>query len=862
MLVALLRARCGRLAGGPGSAPGGATVVLLSAPMPRASAAPWGLLVAAALAAPGAALAAPLRVAIPDGARIPRVLSERLRADPDLRLVAGRRADVTVARGALPDGDGPVLLLLTERGGGAPWPGASEPGPLGTPSVIALAIGNSDLGHVAWKAAPQAAVRGLPPSRGLLSVVRAGRAPLILVGTVGGRRVVVWTAPLEARANRDLAAWPLLGHALHAALRSAAGQPVPELRRWRGAPLPGAGTAMLSLVVLGLLWPLTLWAFRRARRRALPAPDVLAHYARPAAARAWSEPGFARPLGGFFVFLGASVVLLGPYFWILTVLLPNRVQPFPQVDGIWGAIVGFFELLFFLFDFATGTAFARFFAANRLADPGRALKFAQLFVWWQILSGLLQVSGVALLVLAGPLPKSTYALYGFLVLLHGVVQYPGAFGAPVHLLQGTQRFDYSSIADVLEKRVFAVLLPIPFVLLGRSWGAAHPLYGEAFGAVVGLGVGAYVTQWCTLGTGLWLCGRAGLPVRPLLGAAFARAEIREMFGFGAKAIIGQVAFRAANAIEVLVLTTLLANYTEWLGIWSLLGNRFGFLVLLAYAFFDSGVPVFGEALGAGKRALGQYLVARYLQYANLWGAVVLAVLAALGLALVLGALDPQWHRAADLVVVAAFARALACPGWVSDALQRGANHPLLFSGVLTGEQVFRLILFALLVPSLQVTGLYVAILVSLSAKTIVAWWLNHRRIIPLRLSIWQSVGAPLATGGLVWLALRGATILLAPEGSMQTQALFYGGAAAAILLSFFVLGLVGGLDADGLDEIDRAGRMTSLFAPITRALSAAARAGARLSPLHGRFPQPAAAEGLAEARSLGASGPQPDPAAA
>lgn len=798
---------------------------------------------------PVTAGAEPLRVAIDTAERLPPALVARLRADPDVRVVAPASAQVTIGAGALPSGSGPALVFLRARGGGPPWPGANAPELLGEPGVLVLASRASPIASVAWNAAPQAAVRRLR-APGLRAIVRAGRAPMLLEGRVGGRRVVVWAAPLEARPNRDLAAWPLLGHALHAALRRAAGQPVPELRRWRGAPLPGSGTALLALVMLGALWPLTLFAYRRARRSPLPAPAILARYATPPAARSWSEPGFARPLGGFFVFLGASIVLLGPYFWVLTVLLPNRIQPFPQADGIWGAIVGFFELVFFLFDFATGTAFARFFAANRLLDPAKALRFAQLFVWWQILSGLLQVSGVALLVLAGPLPASTYAIYGFLVLLHGVVQYPGAFGAPVHLLQGAQRFDYASIADVLEKRVFAVLLPIPFVLIGRAWGRAHPLYGEAFGAIVGLGTGAYFTQWATLGAGLWLCRRAGLPVRPLLGAAFVKGDVREMFGFGAKAIIGQVAFRAANAVEVLVLTTLLANYTEWLGIWSLLGNRFGFLVLLAYAFFDSGVPVFGEALGAGKRALGQYLVARYLQFANLWGAVVFAVLAALGPDFIRGALDPQWHRAADLVVVAAFARALACPGWVSDALQRGANHPLLFSAVLTGEQVFRLLLFVVLVPSLQVTGLYVAILVSLSLKTIIAWWLNHRRIMPLRLSTWQSIGAPVATGALLWLVLRGATVLLAPSGSTGAQALFYGGAAAAILASFFVLALVGGLDEDGLDEIERASHMTALFAPISRTLAAAARAGARLSPLHGRFPQPAATEGLAEAKEL------------
>ena len=90
-----------------------------------------------------------------------------------------------------------------------------------------------------------------------------------------------------------------------------------------------------------------------------------------------------------------------------------------------------------------------------------------------------------------------------------------------------------------------------------------------------------------------------------------------------------------------------------------------------------------------------------------------------------------------------------------------------------------LALFVVLVPPFQITGLYVSILLSLSLKTVVAWWLNHRRIVPLRLSAWQSFGAPVLAGLTLWLALHALAWSLGPVGSIGAQALFYAGAATA-----------------------------------------------------------------------------------
>lgn len=804
----------------------------------------------------GQTWAAPISVRVDDES-----MRARLAVDPDI-VLAAQGADVEVR--TRPDDAAPVrptLVFLDEGSAKRPLTVLPAPGAL-APAEIVTWAGPADhpLARLPWRAAPRAAVRRVTAPPGFSVLVKAGADPLLLEGTVAGVRVLLWTAPVSARPNRDLMAWPLIGYTLHAAVVTLAGRSVEPLSQWEAAPLPGRRSALVITAVLLLIWPVVLLLFRRARRAPPADPALVARYAAPspaqparnttAGASLWTTPGFARPLAGFFVFLASTLLLLAPYYGLVTVLIPNRVQPFPQAAGMWDSVGELVLIVFYLFDFGTETACIRFFAAHRRSDPQRALRYAQLYLWWQILSGLLQLTALALVVFSGPFRNGPYAYVGFFLLLHALGQFPGFNFVCSVLLQGTQRFDFVSLAEVVDHRVLRVIIPIPFILVGRAWGADHPAYGQVFGAVIGLGAGGLASYWLSFAFALVLCRRAGLPLGPLFGASFTRTEIRDFFAFGWRAIPGQLAYNAARSVEIILIASLLHNYTEWLGIWGLLQMRFAFLAILSYRFFNSGVPVFAEALEEHKRSYAQYIVARYLQFAFLWSAVLFAVLAGLGPTFIRVALDPQWHRAAEFVAVAAFAAALGCPGWVADALQRGANRPLLYSLIVAGEQATRLLLFAILVPKLQFVGLFAAITLSLTLKTVVTWYLSHRLILRLRLSLWQSVGAPLVAGLLLFVALKALVGLAAPSSSAGGQVLFYGGAFGSFLASFFLLALLGGLDEDGLGEIDRASRMSGVLRPMAALFFAAARAGAHLSPWHGRFVQPAANDAHRETTEL------------
>jgi len=68
---------------------------------------------------------------------------------------------------------------------------------------------------------------------------------------------------------------------------------------------------------------------------------------------------------------------------------------------------------------------------------------------------------------------------------------------------------------------------------------------------------------------------------------------------------------------------------------------------------------------------------------------------------------------------------------------------------------------------------------------------------------------------------------------------------------FFFYALAGGWDDTGLDEIDEANRMSGFLRPVVNLVfTHPSRWGAKLSPLHGRFPIKMRSLAMEEARLL------------
>jgi O-antigen/teichoic acid export membrane protein len=265
---------------------------------------------------------------------------------------------------------------------------------------------------------------------------------------------------------------------------------------------------------------------------------------------------------------------------------------------------------------------------------------------------------------------------------------------------------------------------------------------------------------------------------------------------------------------------------------------------------DGVMAAISEAVSHGKRILSTYYAAVSYKWGGLISAFIGAVLVAVAPSFLVGATGPEFHRSALYVVPLAFWGAIQYLAWVGDTVQLGANKPYLKTILTFGEQGTRILFLLLLLTFLQVPALIIAYFIGLLAKGIVSFVVNHKFCFPQKIYIYQSFIAPLLAGGVHFILLRGVAALVWRGEQVTSMLLFF----LAILPSFpvflFLYGLAGGWDDGTLGELRTAVEMSGGMRRVVWLIWASSAAGARLSPLHNRFPMRIREAAMAEARAL------------
>lgn len=101
---------------------------------------------------------------------------------------------------------------------------------------------------------------------------------------------------------------------------------------------------------------------------------------------------FPSPAGRLPGRLSIGLVLFIPLIIYQNLILPTYILPSAQALGIWGRVVQFFNLAWTFFDMGTSIAFIKYLSQYRVHDPKKGIQYGQVFVWWQILSGAVQVT--------------------------------------------------------------------------------------------------------------------------------------------------------------------------------------------------------------------------------------------------------------------------------------------------------------------------------------------------------------------------------------------------------------------------------------------------------------------------------------
>jgi len=765
-------------------------------------------------------------------------IAARVQAGAGLVLIPGAQSDSASA----------ALLL------GFPVTLARKENPV---SLTEIKIDDPLLKEIAWNSSPQARERFemLTP----LSSVQP------LVTTYENGEWVLWQARpniyvfngiLNTTSNTQIQEWAYFNYLVYHLTLRAGGRTPLAFADYPASPVPHADERNILLVFMGLMLATTFTVFFFVRRYSLAHPEALDEItlehdklATQSTSPQWENVGFHRPLGGFLVALSIGLVLFIPLIIFQNLILPVFILPSAQALGIWGRVTQFFNVAWLFFDMGTSIAFIKYLSEYRVHDPKKGIQYGQVFVWWQVLSGAVQVSLVIGLASTFA-PRSAYALYAWSIIIHAIIQVPGFYQVFRHALTGFQRLDYSRLLEIGLNVIMPMLMQPIFVTLMFLWGKSNPMYGRATGGLLGLGMAAYAAELCTFLWGFWLYRRARYNVRILFMAHFDWDIIKTSFKFGVFEMLGSAAWSFGQAAEIAITQARLINYAEIWGNWGMAQN-FIFAFNVTQTLNDGVMPAISEAFSSGKKLLAQYYTVMAYKYNGLVSAFLAAVLLAVAPRFIIGASGMEFQRAAVYVIPLIIWGAFQYPSWVGDNVQLGANKPYLKSILVFSEQVIRVILAWILLERFQVTALIIAYFVGLFFKGITAYIINNRYCYPQRFFIWQSLAAPLLSGVTHFAILWFVTGLIWKGDQISSVLIFLVGILPSFPLYMFFYGIYGGWDADTLAELKEAVEMTGPVHFLTHyGIYAPTALGARLSPLTGRFPISIRAAAMLEAADL------------
>ncbi len=577
----------------------------------------------------------------------------------------------------------------------------------------------------------------------------------------------------------------------------------------------------------------------------------------------WKVPGFHRPLGGFMqnyfllilTYLG-GMVLLG-------FVIPQIILPFPEALGFNSLITTFFSFLFTFLDFGIGDSLERYVAQYHAADPEKALQFVRFFIWFQMISGLAQITGIAFFSFIWLRNTDiTYATWFFI--FHSLLQYPGMLGIYKSSLNAFQRFDKSNVVGFVQTVVMESSTRIICILLGRFLGAQNPVIGELVGATIGYIVGSYLDDFFAfllaahyfrqilkpLGYGLWDT------IRPII----TREVARQAMTFGIKRMLAPLTNEIVSFLIALMVVVWLPNYGTILGLYYIADG----VVRLMIQDLPVQAPI-AEAYNQGAKKLTSYIIAGQWKYYGVFTAIFALEIGML-VAPVIGLVAVNYAAASGMIPLLVISRIFVLPIQFSDRVQTGCDKPLHVTYSLWVEQSVRALSYFLLlgVFRLGMIGYLLADLPAYASKLVFAWLLIYKKIIRFKINIWQSFVAP----GIALLPFIPINLILVyiftAVASNQFIAIILAVVYVASILVFFptllyfpMYALAGGYDDYGIEMLRLTTGMAGPSKWFARLLYRTTAWGHRHSPLRNRFSIPwedAHEEAVAMARHNGIRG--------
>ncbi len=678
--------------------------------------------------------------------------------------------------------------------------------------------------------------------------------------------------------NYDFQRWAYFNWLLYDMSRSAAGVAAAPYGSWIGSPVPDTQQIIWLGVIFSTMFAAFVICYVIVRRYSLRHPEQLEHFYLPAkqssapqpsslgAAAAvpiaaesapdrgdprWEKVGFHRPLSGFFFNYLLALIVMIPFNFIVTFYIErNFVNPFLEARGAWAAVTQFMLFFFTLLDLGTGQAMVKYFAEYRVKEPGRAISYAQFFIWFHAMAGMFQITALGL-VAAIWMPHTAMAFLTWFVILHTLIQFPGFIAIFSNLFRALQRFDYAQLLIVLTY-VLNPFVQLTCGVYGRHWGLMHPVFGEGMGVVFGFAIGGVIANLLMGAFCAVFYDKMGFRLITIFLAHFDRDTVRKSLVYGIKLTGGQVLAATSWALVPVIMGILIPNFLELNEIWILTYS-------LTFAYLETGAYIFTTLMPSISESYSQammFLTRRYLDQGLRWGIIVTSMLGGAFVAFsdifVNGLLPPQFVRAAGVMVLMHVWRAFDFTTRMPDQVFQGVGRTGLFTMTALVENVGRVILSWYLIKWYGFDGVFYAFILSSIMKSALAWPLMGYLIAWPSISVWQTLVNPIlaAFGNYLVLHEFAIAVFRGPGHAGSAWLVVLLCLFGSLPVYMFITGLLGWDTPALLEFRDAAELVPPPFGAIARMAHRIVQFGSMLSPLQDRFPGQLVEEAAAQAREL------------
>ncbi|MFX0006220.1 MAG: oligosaccharide flippase family protein [Promethearchaeota archaeon] len=707
------------------------------------------------------------------------------------------------------------------------------------------------------------------------------RQPLMIERTKGSGKVILFSGWLEANANLDFKVWPYFNYLLYGLIFESLSSSYQIYPVWPYSPVPHLLDQIIIGIIIAILAVLAIGLFIVVKKRSRTAIDQEAIETLKLKAEEeekkkleeaealekkleehvdlkddWEVIGVHRQLGGFLFTLFLGLILVLPQLLVSNYIMPQFIQPYPQAAGWYNYAYNFFQIIWVLFDFGTSFALAKYFAQHRVNNPRKAIHYIQIYVWWQIFTGIIQISLIAFI---GSIifPYTNLAHMSWIFVVYSFVQYPGVFLVFMYTFQGMQRSDYYLILYIAWEVVFLLVGQVTFCYIGRLWGAANPIFGEALGAGIGYAIARCFDFWMTFLISILIFRKQGFSPKTCFRIDFSKEEVKESLVYGSRLGIGEGFVQIGWFIQVIITSTFVANYSNNLG-WFNLTWTLGLIVQLVSLYSNTLLGAYSESFSHNKKTLTKLYIYQAFRWGNYFAFFIISVLFATGAKFLVGAAGEEYGApAVKFLIPLLFFHAGGIYSWLVDPVFQGTGHTNYAMVVWIIEQTTRaLLMFLFVILFRDMVLVIIAYIPAVFIKDVIGWWIVRKKIIKFKLYPFKTFITPVLSAiiNFVVLYYLGELIWTLPLGDkiINTAILFILGIFVFIFFYAFLDGLLGGYDDNTLEEFQRATSLVTTrgIRAFPKTMYRLAKLGSKISPFHSRYKIDIYEEAMKEAYDL------------